>query len=240
MSYSVESSAPLPLSRDPEDGARSGSGLQNLWQCTEVRQFAAGQHLFRAGQPATHLYKVISGAIRLYRAVPPAQEGRQIVEFLLPGDMTGLEVCDRQALSAQAITAARVQRLPKATLNRPDADVMFDLAAALSAQLAATRDLVFVVGRRNCEQALAGFLLTLSNRHERQGEDPRSLSLPMSRRDIADYLCVTVETVSRTFTRLKERRVIKPVRRHRVDILDTDALIRLAGNGIETSAAQKE
>ena len=215
-------------------------GLQKLWEVGETRQFSAGQHLFRAGQPATHVYKVISGAIRLYRAIPPPHEARQIVEFLLPGDMTGLEIYERHHLSAQAITAAQVQRLPKAVLSRPDAHLMFDLAAALSAQLDATRDLVFVVGRRNSEEALAGFLLMLSRRNERQGDDPRSLSLPMSRRDIADYLCVTVETVSRTFTRLKGRRIIKPIRRHRVDILDMTALMRLIGNGTEASATRKD
>jgi CRP/FNR family transcriptional regulator len=230
MVASVDLSEPAPLPHT-QAAAEGESWLRKLWEAGEIRQFAAGQHLFRTGQPATHLYKVISGAIRVYRAIPPPHEGRQIVEFLLPGDVTGLEVHERQPLNAQAITATRVLRVPKALLSRSDAHVMFDVAAALSSHLAVTRDLLLVVGRRNCEQALAGFLATLSSRNARVGDDPFSLSLPMSRRDIADYLCVTVETVSRTFTRLKERHIIRPIRRHRVDILDMSALMRLAGNG---------
>ena len=234
----------VPPHHQPERSPGTASSLERLWDTAEVRELRAGEHLFRAGSLATCVYKVESGAFRLYRFAPPRGDRRHIVDFLLPRDIIGLEICDRCPLSAQAIMTSRTRRVPKSVLTRSrskagnDSGLLLDLVETLSVQLSSTRELLLVVSRRNCEESLAAFLANLSRRNELQGADPRIISLPMSRGDLADYLGVTVETVSRIFKRLKQRHLITSVGRHRVVVRDLDSLRTFITAGAADTAGQ--
>jgi CRP/FNR family transcriptional regulator len=109
-----------------------------------------------------------------------------------------------------------------------DPQVGMQLYRALSDQLLAARDLLLTVGQRNATERLAALLLALARRNERNGADPARIALPMTRADIADFLSLTIETVSRTFTKLRQSGVIDLLQSSLVAIRDQQALERLA------------
>lgn len=177
-------------------GKRFASGLP--------RTLKAREHLFCEGDTASHVYRVEAGHICLYRTMPDGR--RQVIDFAYPGDVIGLGALDEHTINAQATVKTLVRALPLAMLNdlaRHDPVVGIRLYEALSRELLAARELLFTVSQRTASERLASFLLALSRRNARRGEDPSEIVLPMTRTDIADFLGLTIETVSRTFTKFR-------------------------------------
>jgi CRP/FNR family transcriptional regulator len=104
----------------------------------------------------------------------------------------------------------------------------FKLYEALARELAATRDLMFTTGQRSAIERVAGFLLAFSRRNRRNGENPAALELPMTRADIGDFLGLTIETVSRTLSKLRLVGLIELPKSNHVRLLDIDELESLA------------
>ncbi|MGI9403843.1 MAG: helix-turn-helix domain-containing protein, partial [Hyphomicrobium sp.] len=156
---------------------------------------------------------------------------RQIVDFAYPGDLIGLSTLETHVFSAQAIALTRLRCLPVGLLDemaRNDPRVGVQLYEALSDQLLSAHDLLLTVGQRNATERLAALLIALSRRNERSDADPARIALPMTRADIADFLSLTIETVSRTFTKLRLGGLIDLAHSSLVVILDRRALGRLA------------
>ena len=109
-----------------------------------------------------------------------------------------------------------------------DAQLGFKLYEALARELAATRDLMLTTGQRSATERVASFLLAFSRRSERNGQTPCDFELPMTRADIGDFLGLTIETVSRTFTKLKTLGLIELPQANRVKLVDLDHLESLA------------
>jgi CRP/FNR family transcriptional regulator len=107
---------------------------------------------------------------------------------------------------------------------RKDPTLGFRLYEALAKELAATRDLMLTTGQRSATERVAAFLLALSRRNERNGKDPISFELPMTRNDIGDFLGLTIETVSRTFTKLKSLGLIELPHSNQVRLIDVAEL----------------
>src|SRR5262245_64390456 len=115
-------------------------------------------------------------------------------------------------MNAQAIKPTRLRCLGVAALHRlaaQDPGLGFKLYEAVARELAATRDLMLTTGQRSAVERVASFLLALSRRNQRHGQDPTSFELPMTRTDIGDFLGLTIETVSRTFSKLKQLGLIE-------------------------------
>jgi CRP/FNR family transcriptional regulator, anaerobic regulatory protein len=212
-------------SESPDVHSHPDGTLQKLWEGSSVRQFKAGQHVFRAGDAQLDLYKVESGTVRLYKNL--ADGRRQVIGFRFAGDLIGLELQSRHLCSAQAVVSARLHCVPTSLMRSvalEDARLLLDLYSALSNEMAAAQDLALSIGRRDPDERLAGFLVNLSRRNERRSQDPTAIELLMPRTDIADHLGLTIETVSRTLGKLAKQRLINLVRRRSVRILDMDAL----------------
>jgi CRP/FNR family transcriptional regulator len=108
------------------------------------------------------------------------------------------------------------------------------LYQAVARELASARDLMLTTGQRSASERLVGFLLALSRRNTRNGQDPTLLELPMTRADIGDFLGLTIETVSRTFTKLRTLGLIELPQTNRVRIVELDELEKLAdGDGAD-------
>jgi CRP/FNR family transcriptional regulator len=209
----------------PEGHPHPNPALRKLWETASARLFKAGQPVFRAGDDQLELYKVTSGTIRLYKNFKDGR--RQVIAFLFAGDLIGLELQAQHLCSAQAIGAASLLCVPAATvraLASEDVGVLFDLHASLSNQMAAAQDLALTIGRANPEERLARFLGGLSRRNRQHGRYATAVDLSMPRTDIADHLGLTVETVSRTLTKLVRRRLIKLAGRRSVQIVNTELL----------------
>jgi CRP/FNR family transcriptional regulator len=156
---------------------------------------------------------------------------RQIVGFAYPGDLIGLGAQREHVMNAQAIMPTRLRCIPVATLRQSalrDASLAMTLYEAMTLELAATRDLMLITSQRSAVERVAGFLLALSRRNERNGLDPANIELPMTRADIGDFLSLTIETVSRTFTKLKALGAIELPQSSRVKLVDIEELEDLA------------
>jgi CRP/FNR family nitrogen fixation transcriptional regulator len=192
-----------------------------------IVSYAPGQEVVGEGDPTDNYYVVVRG---VFRAVKVTRDGRrQIFAFYMPGDMCGLEPEDSHGLTIEAVNAGAMATLSRqicrARMNR---DPQFNAAMFDNVTRALTHavDHMTMVGRSSAEERLAWFLSMLSARVV--GRRPSSIELTMQRQDIADYLGLTIETVSRTFTHLKAQGFIALPTTRRVDILRPDRLARLA------------
>lgn len=176
--------------------------------------FQAGAEIYAQGEKAGSLYQVEFGAIRVYRLL--ADGRRQISAFHLAGEMFGFEPDATHHFFAEAINATgiRVFRIPSST------DMSRQLLPLALKGMARAQEHLLVLGRQSAMERVAAFLVEMA---ERQG-GLRQLDLPMSRLDIGDYLGLTIETVSRVFTRLKEKGLIRLVGLRSVEILSRNAL----------------
>ena len=108
-----------------------------------------------------------------------------------------------------------------------------ELYEAIAGELGATRELLMSVSHRTAQERIAGFLLALAQRNARHGEDPATIVLPMTRTDIADFLGLTIETVSRTFSKFRAQGIIELEQCILVTVRDLDQLSRIAeGNDV--------
>ncbi len=198
------------------------------------RTYAAKDHIFREGDPASHVYLVEAGHICIYRMM--ADGRRQVIDFAYAGDFIGLGALEEHAANAQATTKTRVRCIPVSALHdiaRHDARFGLKLYEAVSRELQAARELLFTVSQRTATERLAAFLMALSRRNERRGEDPTEIVLPMTRTDIADFLGLTIETVSRTFTKFRSEHLIDLEQNILVTIREAGALEQMAeGNSM--------
>src|SRR5262249_4128394 len=175
-----------------------------------LRRIDAKAFVFAEGDPTTHLFRVETGAIALYKILVDGR--RQIVGFAYPGDLVGLGAQGEYQINAQAIKPTRLRCVPLATLHHSaakDPPLGFKLYQAIARELDATRDLMLTTGQRSAIERIASFLLEFSRRNQGKGQDRLEFELPMTRADIGDFLGLTIETVSRTFTKLKLRKLIE-------------------------------
>jgi CRP/FNR family transcriptional regulator, anaerobic regulatory protein len=194
-----------------------------------IRRIEAKEHVFCDGDPRTHVFRIEEGVIALSKLLGDGR--RQIIEFAYPGDYIGLGTLREHIFDAQATCSAKVRCLSATALEQEasrDAGLALRLYKAVSAELAAARSLLVSVGQQSAMERLAGFLLSLSARTANDA-DETVVKLPMRRSDIADLLGLTIETVSRTITKLRTMHVIDVVRGTEVHIVDLDRLTELAG-----------
>jgi CRP/FNR family transcriptional regulator len=204
-------------------------GLDQTLAQASLRRVEAKEFVFAEGDPTTHVFRVETGAVALYKVL--ADGRRQIMGFAYPGDLIGLGAQGEHVMNAQAIKPTRLRCLAVAALHRSaatDPALGFKLYEALARELAATRDLMLTTGQRSASERVVSFLLAFSRRSARNGQDACDFELPMTRADIGDFLGLTIETVSRTFTKLKTIGLIELPQANRVKLVDLDALESLA------------
>ena len=211
------------------DASRSATGFEQTLAQGQLRRIEAKEFLFAEGDRISNVYRIETGALALYKVL--ADGRRQVMGFAYPGDIVGLGVDDEYTINAQAVKPTRVRCLSVMSLRQSAASdpvLGFKLYEAMARELAATRDLMLTTGQRSATERVAAFLLAFSRRNQRNGQDPASFELPMTRTDIGDFLGLTIETVSRTFTKLKLMQLIELPHSNQVKLLDIDALTELA------------
>jgi CRP/FNR family transcriptional regulator len=197
---------------------------------TQRLRFKAHEPLFAEGEPAAHVFNVTSGVVKLYKLMPDGR--RQITGFLGVGDFLGMAVGETYAYTAEALSDAWVCRFPRARLEAlliEFPQLQRRLFAMASTELRAAQDQMLLLGRKTAKERLCSFLLYMSQRAVRSGEKASPIVLPMTRSDIADYLGLTIETVSRTLTQLKAEGLIDLLHGGKVRLNDETALESSAG-----------
>ncbi len=190
----------------------------------------ANQTLMSEGAARLRVYSLTSGILRLSNHLSDGR--RQITGFVYPGDYLGLADGRAYSQTAEAVTPAQLCSFP---VKQMDAlmerypKVKDRLYALTREALARARESQILLGRLAPVEKVASFLLFCARRAELAGKPPERVDLPMTRTDIADYLGLTVETVSRSFTKLKSQNLIQLPDPHRVEIVDLSTLEKVAG-----------
>lgn len=185
--------------------------------------FTRDAEIYEENHPAEFLYKVIDGTVRTYKELSDGR--RQIGAFYMAGDFFGLED-EVRAFSAEAVTDAQLVAIKRSTLvalAAEENDVARQLWVLTSRELERTRNHILLMVE-SAEQRLAAFLIEMADRLDSSDD----IELPMGRRDIADYLGLTIETVSRTFTHLEKMTLIALPTSRRVALRNRPALQQLA------------
>ncbi|WP_299808005.1 helix-turn-helix domain-containing protein [Tardiphaga sp.] len=183
--------------------------MDEVARVSQPKTYPARTMLFDESALACNVYNVSEGCVRLYKSLPDGR--RQIVGFALPGDFLGLAFMERYGVAAEAVTDVKVCRFARAAFveyldTKPH--LLRRLHQFVCHELSLAQDQMLLLGRRTAEEKVVAFLLNLQARYSRIGPVSVNVPLPMSRQDIADYLGLTIETVSRTLTKLARAKVI--------------------------------
>ncbi|MCB1487764.1 MAG: helix-turn-helix domain-containing protein [Bauldia sp.] len=205
--------------------ARTFSGAVSLAEAfggvgISVRH-ARNSEVYGEGEPVDNVYKVVSGAVRTYKLLSDGR--RQISDFHIQGDVFGLEIGTERHFTAEAIADSVVlvaKRSVLVSLAGRSPELASELWAHTAKELKRAQDHLLLLGRKRAQERVATFLLDMAGR---EGSDI-VVDLPMSRQDIADYLGLTIETVSRTLTRLEGEMAIEIPTSRRILLRDRQAL----------------
>ena len=161
------------------------------------------------GDSAVHYFNITKGTVKIYKLLPDGRQ--QIVGFSFAGDFIGLSVRETYAYTVEALTPAAACRFDRRKLEAllvKFPKVEHQLRTQTSDELAIAQEQMLLLGRKNAKERVASFLLQLSQRAKRLGLSDNPVVLTMGRADIGDYLGLTIETVSRTFTKLRAEKLI--------------------------------
>jgi len=186
--------------------------------------FARNAQIYGEGDPSPCLYKITSGLARCYRMNPEGR--RQIVAFYLPGDLFGFEIADHHTLSVETVIDSRVCIIRKNVLVNAmsrDDGASHELWLNISREIGRGQEHILQFGKP-ARARVASFLLEMAQRVSNENTN----TLAISRQDIADYLDLRIETVSRTMTRLAQAGAIAPSSRRSVTIRNPEILHQIA------------
>ena len=193
------------------------------------KKFTDKENIFLQNDPSTHLYNVTEGNVKIYQLL---DDGRiQIIGFLYPGDFFGTYKNNKYNYSAEAIGNLRVCVFDQRILDKymdQNPILAKELLNQTSYELTLAQDRMTVMGRLNAIEKIAIFFINISNQRKRIGWQSNPISLSMARQDIADYLGLTIETVSREISKLKTSNIIKIISSKQLFINDIEKLKQIS------------
>jgi CRP/FNR family nitrogen fixation transcriptional regulator len=205
-------------------GQTVASPLGSLEEWSRVASFTVGESIYRNGEPAEFWYRILAGAGR--KCAFTLYGTRQIVDFLRPGDLFGYDASDLHTYTVEAIASGtkvlRYPRLKAEQVADSDPQVAKQVRQLAFESVYRVQARMLILGRATAMEKVCSFLLEMADRFHARSDG--AVILPMSRYDIADYLGMAVETVSRALTNLRRRDVIHLEGVRRVNICNRDAL----------------
>ncbi|HEY8594166.1 MAG TPA: helix-turn-helix domain-containing protein [Devosiaceae bacterium] len=193
------------------------------------RSLQAHEPLFHEGDETSHFFEVLEGVLCAYKIF--ADGRRQVISFAFPGDLVGFGHGSAYRFDCDALSRARVRCVPKSSIlraikERPDlGERLLDAAAG---EVAHMQELSVLLGRKSAIEKLASFLVSLSERTSPESDGSAQVALPMTRADMADFLGLTVETVSRNMTKLRVMKIIDLPHSATLEVRDMARLRALA------------
>jgi CRP/FNR family transcriptional regulator, nitrogen fixation regulation protein len=205
----------------------AGRAIESMHRIGTLLDCAANDVIYSIYQPAEFWYRVVDGAVR--EISPLANGRRDIVDFLLPGDVFGIASGENYEHSTEAViptTLERFSRLEGERLAQSDATVAFGVDRLGDASRDRLRARTALLAHASAPAKVGGFLLQMMARTHRDSDDP--IELPMSRGDIADHLGLSMETVCRALTALRTQKLVALEGTRRVRLTDPLRLAKLA------------
>jgi len=197
-----------------------------------IVRFKKGEEIYREGDRAEAVFNIISGVVKSCKTMPDKTE--RIFAFLFADDLVGLAKEGVYVNTTKAVTALTAYRIPVSALEsrlRKDAALEFHVICKLCHELRETQRHALLLGRKSALARAAMFLQLLENHQTASRESAHQLHLPMNRSDIAAYLGMSLEALSRTFRALRHRGVISFSGKHYVRVVNHGQLETLAGDG---------
>jgi len=210
-------------------GAFEPEELHRLDAIVTRMRLKSEQAVFYEWDTADHVFNVTEGVVRLSKLLPDGR--RQITGFLFPGDFLGIAYAETYAYSAEAIcpvALCRFQRRQLEGLCDEFPELEKRILGMASNELVEAQEQILMLGRKTAQEKLASFLCRLSNASSDPERPIKSIDLPMNRTDIADYLGLTTETVSRSFSHLAKQGVLELASAQRVILRQPERLVELA------------
>ncbi len=203
--------------------------LKDFEKFSIERNFTNKKTIFLQEEKSRNLYNITEGNVKIYQML---SDGRiQIIGFLYPGDFFGSYKEEKYTYSSEAVGNVKVCVFKQESLDNlleNNITLAKELLHMTSHELTLAQDRISVLGKLKAHERLARFLLNISNQRERIGWQNNPISLPMTRQDMADYLGLTLETVSREITKLKISNVIKVLNSKLIYINNKDKLLNIS------------
>ncbi|EJC80719.1 cAMP-binding protein [Rhizobium leguminosarum bv. trifolii WSM2297] len=216
-------------------GVHAGQSLSSIFLTSAAETVPAGKAICWEGDKVKHLFQVEEGVVRLHRIIG---EGRRVITaFHFAGDLIGASLQNDFLFTAEAVTECKIRRISRKNFHEEIArsDALGPAYISLLCQeAAAAHEQMVLLSKKNAEERLCSFIVKLASRRNSQ---PRQglLRVPMNRQDIADHLGLTIETVSRTITKLASRNIVIPEGRHDLRIVNLARLTQLSGDADDFS-----
>jgi CRP-like cAMP-binding protein len=215
----------------PSHTARAGQAIapDRLERLGTVVRHERNRTIYFEGDDVQHCFKVRSGTVRLCKMTEDGR--RQIAAFLSAGDLFGWVDRDTYSFSAEAVTDVTVEKYSRRSIDdaaTADPTMMHRMLAVVSEQLTSAHNHLLLLGRMTAPERIASFLIDLAKRKSASRADAGTIELHMNRKDLADYLGLTVETVSRVMSALKRKGLISFSTPECVRVTQSTALERLA------------
>jgi CRP/FNR family transcriptional regulator len=210
----------LPLAVEENDLER----LEDI--VLQGKIFNRGEHVFEQSTPFKSCFAVRSGSVKTSIITEGGDE--QVTGFFMPGELIGLDsmasasyACTAKALERTSVCEFPVDKLEQLTRKLPE--LQHHMYHLMGQEIQNSHQLAMLLSKNTAEERIAALLLSLSSRFQRRRMSPTNFSLPMARNDIANFLGLAVETVSRVFTRFQNQGIIR-ARGREVELLDVEAL----------------
>ena len=203
--------------------------LEDAARLSHVTHIAEGQALFCEGDDADFIYEILEGVVRTSKLLSDGR--RQVLSFGYPGDLVGLSHDQYYHSDCEAVCKVKLRVHHKNAFNasfRNEPEFGSKLLRFAAAEINNMQEHFIMLGRKSATERVASFLVVLLDRVGEQRDRKTCFSLPMCRSDIADFLGLTIETVSRTLTKLRASGVIELPNKHRVCVCKAHALLALA------------
>jgi CRP/FNR family transcriptional regulator len=207
----------------------NASERRRLTSIMQTVAIAPQRLIFVETDPAKNVFNLTDGVVKIYKMMVDGR--RQITGFLFPGDFLGLVHNESYAYTAETVTETKLCQFPRGKLEAlldelPNLEQR--LLGMASHELAAAQDQMILLGRKSARERVASFLLMLSKAAERQGRQDNPIFIPMPRTDVADYLGLTTETISRTLTQFNGESLVHLMNDKQVHLIDPMALYKVA------------
>ena len=199
--------------------------LEKFSKISTEKNYTNKENIFIQNDPAKHLFNITEGNVKIYQLL---DDGRiQIIGFLYPGDFFGSYKNNKYNYSAESIGDLKIcvfdQKILEQYLDENPV-LAKELLNQTSFELTVAQDRITVLGKLSAIERISTFLTNISEQRKRIGWQNNPISLPMTRQDIADYLGLTIETVSREFSNLKSSNLIKVISSKQIYLPNIDAL----------------
>jgi CRP/FNR family transcriptional regulator len=208
-------------------GALAAAQLRELCRHSTRRKLDAGCEIVAQGEEVSSYSNIMNGVVKLCKVMPDGRQ--QIVGLQFAPDFIGRPFVPESTLSAEAATPTEICVFPRGLLDRMIADtpeLQHNLHAQALKELDAAREWMLTLGRRTAQEKVASLLYLIATHAEPETTCSTTFDLPLSRAEIADFLGLTIETVSRQMTKLRKQGVIRIENNRHIVVPDMDELER--------------